>query len=207
MSVFFATPIHRGTKADAQAAAQWGATVTGTLGLVGSSVGLINNCPWLDCARADLVMNFLKSSCQYLFFRDDDNWIEPAGVQAMLDLSKAWPIVIAPYVGGMPPHDWTHQIDTRGGIISAGLGLTLIKRYVIEEMIKAHPELTYDQDGVETYGLFIHEIVDGKLLKEDHAFFRRARMLGYYPGAVEGVTTWHGAISATWPGPPLIKAT
>jgi hypothetical protein len=37
-----------------------------------------------------------------------------------------------------------------------------------------------------------------RLLKEDHAFYHRARECGYWIEAVEGVKTWHAGVEGCY---------
>lgn len=185
MSVFFATPSHKG---DVGSIANWGASMAAVLKLAGASCGIVSNCPWLDAARADLIAAFLKSDCESLFFRDDDISIEPSTLRAMLDLNR--PIVSIPYRMRQVPHAW----------VTSGLGCVLMQRRVINDMVMAYPELGYDQDGSSRWALFHPILENRRLLKEDQAFFLRAKRIGFSPDLLEGYQIDHGGIVDTFNG-------
>ena len=194
--IFFATPCHKATDEALRGIHRWCAETAQALSIQGAELGVVSNCPWIDAARSDLVARFMRSSCSWLFFRDDDNFIEPSTLGRMMKLDK--PLIIVPYRSRLEPHDWTFQTNASGEIIRAGLGLTLIHRKVIVALYKAHPELEFIQsDGCRAFALFQHEIalIDGvrRLLKEDHTFFARARRAGYRIAALEGAEATHGS--------------
>jgi hypothetical protein len=202
MTVFFATPCHRGSEKLLAEIAQWNATTSAALGLKGACGSIVSNCPWLDAARADLVSHFLKSDCRWLFFRDDDNFIEPKMLQRMIDADK--PILVAPYKTRTPPYNWTVRLDAHGHVAAAGLGVTLIRRDVIDRLYANNKSLEYRQNGELRVALFMHMLVphtDGTqlLLKEDHAFFWRVREAGYTIETLRPAEVRHGDIESTWP--------
>jgi hypothetical protein len=201
MSVFFATPSHKCNDEQLGEIANWSASVVGKLKLDKAQLSVVRNCPWLDSARADLVAAFMRTDLPYLFFRDDDNFIKADVLRRMIELNQ--PIVIAPYKMRLPPYNWTVR---RGGalnhVVAAGLGVALIQRHVIRGMIDAYPELHYRQDGEPRWALFHHEIKNGELLKEDHAFFMRAGECGFGIHCLDNVTVDHGGVVSTWHNEP-----
>jgi len=190
--IFVATPYHRATKVDVDLLTERVQRITFGYKAVLKVVG---NCPWLDCARADLVYDFLDGDADDLFFIDDDIDIDRSVFIRMMYENK--PIVIAPYRTRLPPNDWA-VVHNGKDVIAAGLGCTLIKREVIEVMVDQFPELIYDQDGHQQSALFLHTIVNDKLLKEDHAFFYRANQCGFPIHALDKATVNHNGTISTW---------
>lgn len=207
VSIFFAIPSHR-PPADTTVFPAWAQRMlSGLREPAPADLCILAHCPWVGVARDRLVDLFIRSHHTHLFFRDDDNDLaDPTDLQRMIDLDK--PIVVAPYRKRQPPHDFAiveGTIDSKPTILAAGLGLTLIKRGVLFDMIEAYPELRYESPEPGGCALFHHEIVEieGKrtYLKEDAAFFWRASRIGYDITAIQGVTTLHGGIEGTWRGP------
>jgi hypothetical protein len=194
--IYFATPAHRMSKEREEHLQKTTAGLIGALGLDTATFGVIKDIPWIDCARADLVAQFMASSCDQLFFRDDDIDLTPDVFRRMLE--KKRPIVLCPYKTRTPPHPWAVTRDPGGQITHAGLGCVLIQRQVIEDLYRHYgEELRYFQDDSHRVALFLHMIVPwgGKpiLLKEDHAFFERVRAIGYRIDEVVGPIS-HGGI-------------
>jgi hypothetical protein len=189
MKIFVATPCHRCTLEKRQELTRWSGVLLDACKLPGQ-LGIVENCPWLDCARADLVAAFLQSDCTHLLFRDDDIEFDAGVLRGLLDAGA--PIASAPYKNRTPPHVWVTQ----------GLGAVLIERRLLEWMVRFYPELRYMQDGEERCGLF-HHMFYGMgsrrvLLKEDAAFFKRLEQMGYWSVLVPAAVT-HGGIQSVWP--------
>lgn len=138
-------------------------------------------------ARGDLVGIFNKLDHTDLFLIDDDVSF-PA--DAILRLLKSPVKVIG---GAYPIKDdkvWHYAgipktIDGipigKDGIMEAenvAGGFLRIKRVVIEEMIKAYPELKYIEYGRESYNLFGTYIEDGYLWGDDYSFCNRWKKIG-----------------------------
>lgn len=195
LHVFFATPAHRMSKEREEHIFKTTAGFVRTLGLADTNLAMLKDMPWIDAARADLVSQFMASKADMLFFRDDDIDLTPDILSAMIE--KEAPITVVPYKMRHPPHDWAVTRDKTGNILYAGLGCTLITRDTIETMYKKYPELWYTEQGSLRVGLFLHMIVMGEtsrvMLKEDHAFFERARKIGFPIMEVEGRIS-HGGI-------------
>jgi hypothetical protein len=195
MKVYFATPAHRMSKKREEHLHRTNQGIAQRLGLEGSVVGLIKDSPWIDCARADLVADFLRGPCDALFFRDDDIDLTPDMFARMLAADR--PVVVIPYKTRTPPHPWAVTRDSTGRITHAGLGCALIQRSIIEAMCRRYADLTYYQDESPRVALFHHMILPwaGKriMLKEDHAFFERLSEMGYVVDEVAGPIS-HGGI-------------
>lgn len=179
--ICFAMPCY---KSDPNVATRWATTLATELG-VKATVSIVFNCAWIDTARAILVSNFLRTRCDYLFFRDQDIDIHPGVLLRMLNrlmLSQS-DIIVAPYhVREEVPIRWDTGWDKQGKLVHAGLGCCLIQRHVIEDLwSRYHDELDFMQDGAECVDLF-RKIFGPRnaggerdLLKEDHSFFWRIR--------------------------------
>jgi hypothetical protein len=65
-------------------------------------------------------------------------------------------------------------------VARVGTGFMLIKRYVIEQLIAAHPEWLYAAKDSETHAaVFDFQIVNGKYVGEDYLFCDRATKAGF----------------------------
>lgn len=197
-TIYLATPCHRGSPEALASIHDFGDKLITKMDLTGCHIGVVSNCPWLDCARADLLSEFLSGSWSHLLFRDDDIVFEPSLVIQML--MKKTAISLAAYRERLPPHKWAVHRDEQGKIQYAGLGVCLLSRAMLVRMTEFYAkELGYEQtDGTKRVGLFAHKFVtlDGKqrLLKEDHAFFYRASEIGYSIEEVTGNVV-HGGIA------------
>jgi hypothetical protein len=75
------------------------------------------------------------------------------------------------------------EIETIDGLVEvqdAGTGFMMIKRQVIEDMIKAYPETAYEheEDRSTWHALFDCIIDDNRYLSEDYTFCRRWQKMG-----------------------------
>lgn len=183
-SIHVATPCHRASVSEIQTAKAYGVDLLQRIGSPGA-VSIVPNCPWLDCARSDLVAEFLRGPCELLFFRDDDIFIEPRLLRQLVDLDA--PIAVAPYRTRLPPHVWAE----------GGLGCTLVRREAIVAMHAHYP--IYDQDGGVRSTMFTHLLVGRKLLKEDQAFYYRAAECGFEAMKLPGAEVTHDSIKSRWP--------
>lgn len=160
----------------------------------------------VDKARNAIVMEALKGGFDYLFFVDDDNPIPPDTIEKMLEDDKD--IVSAPILGRNPNKDGIHPlccfyaktVEADGKplrlyypvekfkeetylhkVDAVGTGCLLIKRKVLEELIKVH------KDGVFEFGDIKFKekiIVDGqeydrRTMSEDAEFSERAVDAGF----------------------------
>jgi hypothetical protein len=195
-TIYMATPCHRGSSEALAEIYTFADRTLTDLGLSGQ-VGIVSNCPWLDCARTDLVTEFLSGSCSHLLFRDDDILFDTSLVLRML--MRKSPVVIAAYRERLPPYRWAIHIDDSGKVQYAGLGACLLSRELLQRMTEEYRDtLEYEEiSGALKVNLFAHRfmLIEGKkrLLKEDHAFFSRIHDLGYKIDQVTGVVT-HGGI-------------
>lgn len=189
-SIHVATPSHRASDSVIKSLTEWGTSMLKAIGAAGA-VSIVPNCPWLDCARADLAAGFMGAGCDLLFFRDDDIYIEPSVLEGLISLDA--PIAVAPYRTRHHPHNWSE----------GGLGCTLIQRRVMEVLYERYPTYdqvgAYDQEGGVRSMMFTHLLVGRKLLKEDQAFYYRAAECGFKPVELIGAEVTHGIVSSKWP--------
>ena len=160
----------------------------------------------IDKARNAITMEALTKGFDYLFFVDDDNPIPPDTLEKFLEDDKD--IVSAPILGRNPNKDGVHQlccfyskeITVDGGplklyypiekfreedylhkVDAVGTGCVLIKRKVLEALIKKH------KDGIFKFGdiKFKEKVtVDGveydrRTMSEDAEFSERAVKAGF----------------------------
>ena len=159
-------------------------------------------------ARNRAVAQFLKTDATHLMFIDSDIGFNPFSVFQML--MRDVDVVVASYP--MKGIEWKNLLNKKFKSVSeiqdatiqhvvrgldpkklekglvrvekAATGFMLIKREVIEQMIKSHPEWAHESEDPnfpeETWhAIFDCEIEDGSYLSEDYAFCRRwARMGG-----------------------------
>lgn len=160
-------------------------------------------------ARNDLVATFLTTPATHLMFIDADINFNASDVFKMITADKdvitgAYPTKIIDWEkmsqGKNTVEDLRkNSVRYASGLASAvktpdGLyevqdgatGFMLIKRNVIESMIKHYPETRYmpeifddpSQEGVEKYALFDTMIDNGRYLSEDYTFCRRWQNMG-----------------------------
>lgn len=194
-SVFFATPIYR---TDPNVARSWAERVVEELSLDSSSrISFTLNTPWLHVAQAQLIAEFLwHSECEFLFFRDDDLFVEPEVMGRLFALNAD--VAVAPYkLRGDCRFDVI--FDDRGEVQFAGTGCCLVRRNVIRTLWeKYYEELHFKQNDQEVVALCRDMFVmrdDGvQLLKYDHAFHLRVRLSGFRIQALNDVKTTHAGV-------------
>lgn len=194
-SVFFATPVYR---TDPLVAKAWAAKVVQDLELdLSSCISLTMNTPWLHVAQAQLIAEFLwRTECGWLFFRDDDLFVEPSVVGRLLALDTD--VAIAPYrLRGETRFDVQH--DEAGEVRFAGTGCCLVRRNVLARLWDLHfEELNCRQDGQEIVTLcrdiFVERDDGRQLLKYDHSFHFRVRQAGFRIQALNDVETVHAGV-------------
>jgi GT2 family glycosyltransferase len=168
-------------------------------------------------ARNILTAMFLEdTSCTHLMFIDADIEFDPDGVIRMLAMDKdiiaaAYPKKTinwdqvkraveqgkdnistygADYAINLKVQPGTRRVRTHMGaveVLDASTGFFIVKREVIERMVREHPELHYKNDSSidpkfnpHCYALWDTEIdpTDRRYLSEDYAFCRRWQRMG-----------------------------
>lgn len=161
-------------------------------------------------ARNDLTFTFLQSPATHLMFIDADINFDPDDIFKMISYNKdiitgAYPTKTinwekmansknitakdlksnsVRYASGIKNSNKTE--DGLLEIIDGATGFMLIKREVIEKMIKNYPETKYmpevyddpSQKGLPKYALFDTMIDEGRYLSEDYTFCRRWQKMG-----------------------------
>jgi len=154
----------------------------------------INTSGSLLCAeRNRLVKAFLESDATHILFVDSDLGWPADAVIAMIQKDEA-------FIAGVYPARQEDSFLFRpcfnedGSIVSyvekqllkmqyIPAGFMLLKREVLENMIKATPELAFQPKDAKLpsgHALFNTEIRDGEFWGEDYVFCRIARQCGYH---------------------------
>jgi hypothetical protein len=209
--IFLALPVYAGFQARAFQ------TILQCFGVARCEVNLLGGCPDVAKARSELVGRFLETSCEHLLFIDADIGFAP---QVLLDmLSCEVDIILAAYREKNTPHHWT--CAPKGGSLEdlpivprgleklrtiqverAGLGTTLIRREVFEEIQKFHRELFYRSDATQEmvcymFAPMIEEDKGGipRHLSEDASFYRRAAAVGFSTHVLLDATVDHSGVT------------
>lgn len=183
----------------------------------------------VDKARNSMVMEALKNNCDYLFLVDDDNPIPPDTLQKFVEDDKD--IVIAPILGRNPDANGNHNlcafyseeqiIDGKPlnfynpiskfrdegplhKIDAAGTGCMLIKRAVLETMMKEYPDGLFEFGDIKfNKPVFINGIeYKRRTMSEDCEFSERAIKAGFEIWLDERIRPIHlsGVRSVQWGG-------
>ncbi len=141
-------------------------------------------------ARNGIIKRAVEMEADYVFFLDDDTYIEAAGVIKMIELDKdiASPPV-ADRKGGVYLNifdDFLHKqtaLEKTMKVKAVGSATTLIKIEVIKKLLEVY-EYPYEfQIGTSD---------EGKTpISEDVGFCLRAEKYGFETWAVKGIKTWH----------------
>jgi hypothetical protein len=161
-------------------------------------------------ARNDLTFSFLQTPATHLMFIDADINFKAEDVFKMISYDKdivtgAYPTKTINWENMSGKKDMSIQglqqnsvryasgtssaAKTKEGlleVVDGATGFMLIKREVIERMIKHYPETRYipevydepSQKGMPKYALFDTMIENGRYLSEDYTFCRRWQNMG-----------------------------
>ncbi len=150
---------------------------------------MAGNC-YIALARNHLVSEFMESNADAIVFIDDDMGFPSDGISKLIATGKD-------IVGGVYPmksneenypvrcftnEDGTPEVEN--GLIHCGglpTGFLLIRRNVIEAMMKAYPEREFFDAKTEKkhFDLFACERADGAWWGEDYRFCNLAREAGF----------------------------
>ena len=212
-SIFLALPVYQGLQVRTLA------TVLGCFSVARCEVRTVAGCPDIAKARAELVGEFLRSSCDSLLFVDADVGFDPQTFRDLLSCHGTCAIILAAYREKNPPHHWTcapkegmaleslpisshgpHRLRTLQ-VERAGLGSTLVRREVFERIQQFNRELMYRSDATQEmvchmFAPMIEEDMKGipRLLSEDAAFYRRAATMGFPTHVLLDATVDHNGI-------------
>lgn len=141
-------------------------------------------------ARNTLVSHFLTTDATDLAFIDADLAWQRGALCRLIALQE--PVVCGLYPKRSEPLEWPLILredgnltpDPQSGLLEIGGapgGFMRIKRPVLEQMIKAYPELAYDEPyapGGVSYSLFDFARNGRNYISEDYVFCQRYRALG-----------------------------
>lgn len=149
----------------------------------------LSNCSIITMARNALVHEFLKTDATELLFIDAD---VVATADDMLRLmAQSRDITTGAYPRRAKDQNFFADLyfDANGDLEFDGslmrverapTGFMLIQRHVIEKMVAAHPEWTYEKSPTEKMSaVFDFAIVNGKYVGEDYLFCDRATQMGF----------------------------
>jgi len=151
----------------------------------------LSNCSIITMARNALVHEFLKTDCTELLFIDADVIVNPDDTLRLMAQSGGKDITAGAYPRRAKDakffadiyQDDNGDLEFEGSLMRlkrAPTGFMLIQRHVIEQMVFAHPEWTYEKSPTEKMSaVFDFAIVDGKYVGEDYLFCDRATQMGF----------------------------
>jgi hypothetical protein len=151
----------------------------------------LSNCSIITMARNALVHEFLKTDATDLLFIDSDVIVSPDDILRLMAQSGGKDITAGMYPRRAKDEKFfadLHYTDSGdlefdGSLMRvkrAPTGFMLIQRHVLEQMVFAHPEWTYEKSPTENMSaVFDFAIVDGKYVGEDYLFCDRATKMGF----------------------------
>jgi hypothetical protein len=155
-------------------------------------LGFVKGCSVISSARNILVDEFMKSDCDSLMFIDSDISFDPNDIFRLLAWTQTKSIVGGVYsVKTVPPLYYMTLDDRDGNVIiddiglvkakSIGTGFMMIKRDVIQELIRCHPEWEYHdrKRDQKLVSIFDFKSTPEGYYGEDILFCDRARAHGF----------------------------
>lgn len=152
----------------------------------------LSNCSIITMARNALVHEFLKTDATELLFIDADVVVQPDDVLRLMAQSGDKHITAGAYPRRAKDQkffadlylDDNGDLEFDGSLMRVkrvGTGFMLIQRHVIEQMVAAHPEWSYENKNTDEQlsAVFDFQIVDGKYVGEDYLFCDRATQMGF----------------------------
>ena len=155
----------------------------------------VTGCSIVSRARNILVKQFLDSDCTDLLFVDSDVVINTDAVLRLMAVSSDRDVVAGTYpsrttsgkiFSGLYLDDDKMPIADENGLLKAKMaatGFMLIRRHVVTELVKRHPEWTYRADAMSPgrveHALFDVGVIDGAYIGEDIMFCQRAIAEGF----------------------------
>jgi len=151
----------------------------------------LSNCSIITMARNSLVHEFLKTDATDLLFIDADVIATADDILRLMAQSGDKDVTTGAYPRRAKDQNFFADLyfDANGNLEFDGslmrverapTGFMLIQRHVIEQMVFAHPEWTYEKSPTETMSaVFDFAIVDGKYVGEDYLFCDRATNMGF----------------------------
>jgi hypothetical protein len=167
------------------------------------AIAVTKNQAVLHLAHAHLVYLFLNTKCEAMLMMDDDVTCESEVIGRMLASNAG--AIVAPYlVRGSDPERFDTNLLPSGHVETAGLGLALVRRHVLERLWHGFREELgcFDDDGRELVCFFRDFFGERngkrKLLRHDHAFWCRVRAAGFNIEALDNATTNHAGETRTY---------
>jgi hypothetical protein len=151
----------------------------------------LSNCSIITMARNALVHEFLKTDATDLLFIDADVVATADDMLRLMAQSGDKDITTGAYPRRAKDQNFFADLyfDANGDLEFDGslmrverapTGFMLIQRHVIEKMVAAHPEWTYEKSPTEKMSaVFDFAIVNGKYVGEDYLFCDRATQMGF----------------------------
>ena len=160
---------------------------------LGVSVTLsdLSNCSIITMARNALVHEFLKTECTELLFIDADVVVNADDILRLMAQSGDKDVTAGAYPRRAKDakffadiyYDDNGDLEFEGSLMRlkrAPTGFMLIQRHVIERLVEAHPEWTYEKcPGEQMAAVFDFAIRDGKYVGEDYLFCDRVTQMGF----------------------------
>jgi len=140
-------------------------------------------------ARNEMAATYLGSEYERLMWIDADIEFSPDDVAALWNLDTDIAVGVyqmknlsqtryAAWYKGKLVEDLNQFQDGQIEVDYAGTGFMMIKRHVLEQMIKAYPRTRYTGPHGPVHALFDTSIEDDTYLSEDYFFCKRWRELG-----------------------------
>ena len=153
----------------------------------------ITDCGIIQYARNDLVTQALKTEASIILFVDGRQLWEPVGVLRLIDDLKTVDVCAAPAVSIDGKFFANYAEDQPESHLKktthCSVAFMGLNRHVLEDLIKKHPELEYENDSGVHYDLFDTMIEDRKFIGEDTAFSLRLIRAGHDVYVDEGIKT------------------
>lgn len=163
--------------------------------------------------RNDLIKSFLETDATHMLCIDSDIGWNPPDIKKLVDFDEDFVAALYPargekiflfrgvYTGENKRMDVSEKHLLKMEYIPAGF--MLLKRCVLEKMIKFYPDLHYipkDESLKHTEGhmLFATEIWNGEFWGEDYVFCRRAREAGFTIWIDPTIVLNHAGISGSF---------
>jgi hypothetical protein len=153
------------------------------------SLAMVQGNAVIQWARDEVVDLFLQTNTNRLFWIDSDIVWETKDFITMLALSQERDVVCATYPAKLDTSTYYIHREEQGPlrvddlglveILGVGLGFTVIRRGVIEDIVSRSPAIHDEISGREIPAIFQPGYRDGKREGEDMQFFRLLRSSGY----------------------------
>lgn len=151
--------------------------------------GIVKGSAIVTKARDEVLHLFLESDADRLLWIDDDMLWTVDDFLRLLALSTRYDVIGASYAARKDPPTFYIKLNDENTIESdehgmlkvegMGLGFTMVRRHVIEELVATKPKMRDQLSGKQMASVFRTDIYNGNFRGEDMAFFADVRELGY----------------------------